>query len=108
MGGQMQGDEMKGRKTAVVFTAMDGSEGWKNKSIQKKKGPMGVVEGCPGYRCRTAAMMAIVASAFNRAHPNYVLPIRPFKLQLRFSSRCRFRFARPVIKAENPFLDMKE
>jgi hypothetical protein len=85
-----------------------GLRGGKNKSIQKKKGPMGVVEGCPGYWCGTAAMMAIVASAFNRANPNYVLLVRPFKVQLRFSSCCRFRFARPVIKAENPFVDMKE
>jgi hypothetical protein len=83
------------------------SEGWKIQINLKEKGPMGVVEGCPGYWCGTA-MMAIVASAFNRAHPNYVFPIRPFKVQLRFSSCCRFRFARPVIKAKNPSVDMKE
>ncbi len=50
MGAQTQGDEIKGRKTAVVFTAMDGSEGWKKQinSKEKRSHGMGVVEGCPG------------------------------------------------------------
>ncbi len=40
MEGQTQGDEMKGRKTAVVFTAMDGSEGWeKINQFKRKKVP---------------------------------------------------------------------
>jgi hypothetical protein len=33
--------------------------------LLKKKGPMGVVEGCLGYWCRMAVVMAIFASAFN-------------------------------------------
>jgi hypothetical protein len=57
---------------AVVFTAMDGRWLRVGKKNQEKKGAMGVVEGCLGYWCRESNCHGVVASAFNRDHPNYV------------------------------------
>jgi len=42
------------------------------KKKSEEKGAIGVVEGCLGYWCRESNWHGIVASAFNRNHPNYV------------------------------------
>jgi hypothetical protein len=47
-----------------------GVEGEKKKSEEKRA--IGVVEGRLGYWCRESNWHGIVASAFNRNHPNYV------------------------------------
>ncbi len=80
-----------------------GLRGGKDKSIQKKKSPMGVVEGCPGYWCGTAALMAIVASAFNRAHPNYVLPVRPFKSATHVLILMQIQVCKASYQSREPF-----
>ncbi len=51
----MQGDEMKGRKTAGVFTAMDGSEGWKRQINSKEKKSHGCCGRVPWLLVRNSS-----------------------------------------------------
>jgi hypothetical protein len=70
--------QTKSETQAVIFTTMDGSSRLEKKSQEKKRDPMGVVEGrVPWlFGAGIAAAMAIVASAFNTDHPNMLEPTK--------------------------------